>query len=320
VLMFLSSNQVRIKWYPPEFGAHKFCVQLKNLTPSFLEGKKGDDFSIVYVGQENIWISTTLIPDCNYDVRVVGINAQGVLGVPSAPLNFRTYPRGDTSHVYTPKNASASFHIECTGDVCVGDTVLLTERLYAKSHGVGPVHETGGGVRTVDHESFTSRNVTSRPSKASAGNGIGNNTTKRGKTAGTVESGTSVYSLSSTGRGGHLLTGEAPEAGAFIGERVLAAHVVKDNFKSTRVELGVKDLQPGRFSKTRRLWLEVVWQKASNDACKPYELKPGVVVERTQAHIEQFEVFRCAWVNEDARKSLREDLASLSECFLSYKC
>jgi hypothetical protein len=64
----------------------------------------------------------------------------------------------------------------------------------------------------------------------------------------------------------------------------------------------------------------VVWQKASNDACKPYELKPGVVVERTQAHIEQFEVFRCAWVNEDARKSLREDLASLSECFLSYKC
>ena len=310
VLIYLSPTQVRLKWYPPLYGAHKFCVQMKNLTPSGLDGKKKEDYSVVYLGQENTYVCTTLTPDCSYAVRVVGVNFQGILGVPSAPLNFRTYPRGDTQHLFTPKDAGSTFTIECTGDVCVGDTILLTERLYSKPRGMGPVRELKGGVRTADNDTLASRNMVMRSTKSS-----GLKPSREG-----VESGTSVYSLSATGRGGHLVTGDAPEAGLFVGERTLAAHVIADNYKSTRVERNTTELSPDIFSKTRRLWLEVVWQKASNDACKPYELKPGVVVERTQAHIEQFEVFRCPWASEKSRKPLREDLACMSESFLNNKC
>ena len=46
---------------------------------------------------------------------------------------------------------------------------------------------------------------------------------------------------------------------------------------------------------TPRLWLEVIWSKSSNEACERYELKPGVVVERMQGQLEQFEVFRAPW-------------------------
>lgn len=295
-LIYLAPNSVRIKWYPPEHGAHKFCVQLKNLSPS-----RGDDeFTTVFVGQENLWVATTLVPDNMYAVRVVGVNQQGVMGPPSAPLTFRTFPRNETKHIFSARSANSTFSIECTGDVCVGDTILLTERLYAKAS-----RRAQGADDEVDSGSVGGRSRASRGARSKGGG---------------VDGGSSVYSLTATGKGGRLLTGDAPEAGSFIGERTLAAHVVKDNYKSARVSFGSKDLQPGKFSRVRRLWLEVVWQKSSNESCKPYELKPGEVVERSQSHIEQFEVFRCPWIHEESRKSLREDMKLLAECFLQHPC
>jgi hypothetical protein len=70
-----------------------------------------------------------------------------------------------------------------------------------------------------------------------------------------------------------------------------------------------------KFNYQRRLWLEVLWQQASNDACKPFELKPGDIVERKICHLEQFEVFRCRWREENKRRSLEEELDLLRECF-----
>lgn len=106
-------------------------------------------------------------------------------------------------------------------------------------------------------------------------------------------------------------------AGVYIGERTIAAHVIRDNYRTCRDASG-GSVADKAFSRTRRLWLEVVWQRASDDACKPYELRPGVVVERPQPQVEKFEVFRAPWQQEHMRRPLREELSGLSECFLSY--
>lgn len=294
ILIYLSPTCVRIKWYPPPFGAHKYCVQIKNMTPSSatVSSSSENDFNCIFIGQENYWMSTTLTPDAMYAVRVVGVNAQGQLGVPSSPLTFRTYPRDETKHLISTRNINEFFSIECTGDICVGDTILLTERLYHRSKSVIP---------------SATANVSAGGSKPPL--------TKHG-----VQAGTSVYSLNSTGHGGYLITGEGPDPGSYIGERTIAAHVIKDNYKTTRIALNSKELTPAKFNRTRRLWLEVIWQKASNENCKPYELRSGEVIERMGSHIEQFEVFRSVWLHEKLRKPFREDLKSLSDCFLQYPC
>lgn len=106
--------------------------------------------------------------------------------------------------------------------------------------------------------------------------------------------------------------------GIYIGERSIAAHVVRDNYRTAR-DAANGNLGDKKFSKSRRLWLEVVWQKASSEACKPYELKAGVVIERIQSQIEKFEVFRVPWVEEPLRRPLREELTALAECYLDYE-
>jgi hypothetical protein len=300
ILIYLSPTCVRIKWYPPPYGAHKYCVQIKNMTPSSSSVSSENDFTCIFIGQENYWMSTTLTPDAMYAVRVVGVNAQGQLGVPSSPLTFRTYPRDETKHLISTRNINEFFSIECTGDICVGDTILLTERLYHRSKSVVPSATAAATAAAA-----------SRRSGAGGGGGAG--LTKHG-----IQAGTSVYSLNSTGHGGYLITGEGPDPGSYIGERTIAAHVIKDNFKTTRIALNAKELTPSKFNRTRRLWLEVIWQKASNENCKPYELRSGEVIERMGSHIEQFEVFRSVWLHEKLRKSFREDLKSLSDCFLQY--
>lgn len=105
--------------------------------------------------------------------------------------------------------------------------------------------------------------------------------------------------------------------GELIGERTVAAHVVRDNYRSARDSHG-DGFTLKRFSKVRRFWLEVVWQSPSSEACKPYELRPGVVIERQQSAIEKFEVFRAPWSQETSRKSLVEEHVTLAECFHEY--
>ena len=99
--------------------------------------------------------------------------------------------------------------------------------------------------------------------------------------------------LSATDRSLMSVSSSTPAVGVFIGERNIAAYVVKDNYRSSRDEilaLGTSPRDSRRFRKYRRLWLEIVWQKISNEACRKYELKPWAVIERQQSHLEQFEV------------------------------
>ena len=307
-LVHLTSNTVRVKWYPPPFGAYKYTIQLKSNTGVVPKASSSqivassssldDGWVSMFTGQETFWICTTLAPDTSYSVRVVGVNFQGANGIPSDPSHFRTYSRNDTSMILTPKNANSSFSIECTGDVCVGDVILLTERLYSKKKSISEDSEVQGG-------DLAASSVRSKAkSRKHAGGGL--------------DGGNSVYSMSISGRGGHLVTGETPDLGRYLGERTLAAHVVKDNFKHCRISAGKKNYSAEKFGRVRKLWLEVIWQKTNNEKCKPYNLKPGEVVERTQQHIEQFEVFRTPWKEEKSRRPLSDELKTLTACFLTY--
>ena len=228
-----------------------------------------------------------MVPDTEYDVRVLGVNYQGTIGQPSATTRFTTMRRGTVAHTDI-RDTDSDFSIECSGDLCTGDTILITERLFVKDD---------GGKNGPD----VTKSITSKSK-------IG------GKTAMRVDM--SVTSI-------HSDTSGALPPGAYIGERTIAAHIVKDNYRTCRDAVVDKGLTPKdykRFGKFRYLMLEVMWQRASNDACKPYELKKGEVIERSQARLEEFEVFRTPWKNEDKRMPLSSEWASQKDSYVTTSC
>jgi hypothetical protein len=225
-----------------------------------------DGWTTVYYGHQTLWVSTTLASESTYECRYCAVNAQGAVSEPSPVLSFATqvhFHRPSTpapsqcafsrlpslplspglcvalaqhrlskaaEALLHPRNAADVFTVECTGDICVGDTVVMTERLYYKDSR-GPHHNNGDGPAPE--------------------------------------------------------FGELYAPGAFIGERTIAAHVVKDNYRSARdglasLRLGPRDVR--KFGPHRRLWLEVVWQRSSHEACRPYELKVRCEDTRTHTH------------------------------------
>ena len=272
VLLRVTSTSLKIKWYAPARGAMKFEVQLQS--------SSNMEWINVYCGQENVWMSTTMAPDCAYKVRVLAINYQGASSEPSAAVSFKTPPRSELKEVLTPRNVESSFTIECIEDICVGDIILISERLFAKEKNRRFDLDDKGGINA-------------QPSVHSTD----------GKN---VRMDLSVISY----------TGERPAPGSYIGERTIAAHVVRDNYRSYRDSVGTNQIDVRKFGKVRRLWLEVIWEQASTESCKQYKLNAGTVIERTQAHFEQFEVFRCPWQMEEQRLSFASEIESLVDCFM----
>jgi Ca2+-binding EF-hand superfamily protein len=353
VLIDVTSNTMRIKWYAAEFGCFKFVVQMRIASGAVVAGgtnnnngttkrssgatltglnlKDGEGWYQVYLGQDNVYTCVTLASETAYEVRVFAVNYQGTLSESSPILEFRTLTRTDTSSVLTPKNAGQAFTVECTGDICVGDTVLITERLYLRpaqamqGKHVQSIAVTGSihaikGISSHNNLASTTGKVTATAIHANAGKG------KRSSAAATME-------ITSTRSG---LVGDDPNqsavfdggvsitsvAGAFLGERTIAALVTKDNYRSSRDAMLARNIAPGvgsnnkAFGGMRRLWLEVVWQRSSNEEVRRYEAKPGEVIERLQSHLEEFEVFRVPWRQENLRKSLVQEWHTLQDCFV----
>lgn len=270
-----SGTTVKLKWYPPKYGSFKFEVQL--FTVSSPTGSTSQEWTSAYNGQENTFMTTTLAPESVYKARVFCINYQGIASEPSEIVTFKTLPRSENKLNLTTKNVSSSFTIECVEDICVGDIILMTERLFAKDN-----HSSGDDM----------------------GRSLGPQASVRLDRG--VRMDMSVTSF----------TGEQPAPGAFIGERTIACHVVRDNYRTYREATGSSRIDAMRFCRSRRLWLEVIWEQSSTPACKQYKLSPGTIIERTQSHFEQFEVFRTVWTHEEARLPFTAELESLSECFL----
>lgn len=80
-----SATCALVKWYPPEYGAFKFVLQLQT-------GRDGR-WVVAYNGQDSTFTSTTLAPDTDYQARVLAVNFQGREGAPSQACSFRTLPR-----------------------------------------------------------------------------------------------------------------------------------------------------------------------------------------------------------------------------------
>lgn len=99
VVVRLSATNLVLKWYAPEYGVFKFLVQLQS---------KGSPWKTVYNGHETIFTSTTMTPDTDYSVRVIGLNQQGREGEPSATTNLKMLPRSAT-HGLSIKNAGNFF-------------------------------------------------------------------------------------------------------------------------------------------------------------------------------------------------------------------
>ena len=314
LLVTLEATTVRIKLYAPEFGGFKFLLQLKALTSfpgnplrgieigriggsssgavnggpnpgvqSVIGGVAGNrdinsgDWVSVYFGMETLFTCTTMHTDADYQCRYFAVNCQGAVSEPSPVQSFSTLHRDDSSSLLTHRNAEHFFTIECTGDICVGDTVLMTERLFSKPPRDDSSASSGSRIIGGGFGSKTGANAAQGNLKSSMR--LNMNATDR-----------SLMSVSSSGG--------TPAPGVFIGERTIAAYVVRDNYRSSRDEilsLGTSPKDLRRFGKYRRLWLEVVWQKSSNEACKRYELKKGAVIERQQSHLEQFEVCIVWW-------------------------
>lgn len=342
-LIDLSWNTVRVKWYPSEYGAYKFIVHLRpsqqivgnnstrsaRATAATIVGvDTGEDGWIqVYNGPDNFYTCTTLSTDFTYELRVFSVNYQGNMSEPSPSLLFTTLSRNDNSSVINSKSVSALFTVECTGDICVGDTILITERLFLrpKVGGGGGVGEekVGGGGSVVSARgggggggggASTARPLSrgkQRPSSASATGSRANNPL-----------GNSVASLHTTmtvENDGFISIHPSNNA-QFIGERTFAAIVTKDNYRTSRDVLESRGitLQSNykEFASYRKLWLEIVWQKSSNEAAKQYELKSGEILERFQNHLELFEVFRCPWKQEPLRKPFTQEWDLLRDCFI----
>lgn len=240
------------------------------------------DWVTVYYGMETLYTCTTMHTDADYQCRYFCVNCQGAVSEPSPIQSFSTLHRDDVSQVLNHRNAEQFFTIECTGDICVGDTVLMTERLFSKP----PKEDTNHNGMNSNSNLNSYLSSSSRLSRSGSFRAIpGGPKNTRFNSAATDQSTMSVISGATSS-----------PLGTFIGERTIAAYVVKDNYRSCRDELNSLNIVPKdlrRFGKYRRLWLELVWQKSSNEACKRYELKPGAVIERQQGHLEQFEVLYC---------------------------
>lgn len=282
LLMHVTLTKVKLKWYPPAFGAFKFVVQVRAVIEGGEEGycrqgnalstaeKRREKWKTVLTGLDTFWNGTGLLPHTKYQARVLSVNCQGICSEPSPVLKFSTLE--GTAVPITP-STKASFKIQCTGDICVGDTILMTERLFAKPLRAKESKDSkSGATDSVDASKVNSTKV-------------------------------------------------------FIGERVIAALVVKDDFRLARDILASADrpvdsstvsaADVKKIGKVRKLWLEVLWHR-SDPACRPYELQQ--VLERFQADVEKFDVFRCPWDKEDLRMTLWQEWAALSECYVQLNC
>jgi hypothetical protein len=271
-----------VKWFPGKNGAFKFSVQARWSTSNDTNRDVSDSawpWKEMFSGPENTWKGCSLNPGARYQIRIISLNNQGNAAEPSEKLEFSTLDRANNKAQLTPKNVDSTFTVECTGDIVVGDTILITERLYAKATGAVEGYDSNGLSKAGNKKNVTKMNM-------------------------------SVTSI------GAASVVDAP-VGQYIGERTVAAHVVRDNFRSGREGLIHSGVGSEKFAKLRRLGLEVVWQQASSDACKPYELKSGQVVERVQSHLEQFEVFRCDWIQEKTRRSLKIEYGDLVDSYIT---
>jgi len=310
---FLSDPKcVALKWYPGRNGAHKYVVECKLVEALDWERDRSIEAAqhklraqgwrkcfeardntarLLVAGGAAATSGEGLLPNSVYHLRVTALNAHDVSGPPSDHTLCRTSvvnrqgggssgggggnpllggaasssSRRQTSpSVLKPSNAHQHFTVECRGDIVVGDTVICTEQLFV---GVDGKLVKGAGTQRSIH--------------LPGGGGAG-------------------AAASANQRGGSAETGSAVTR-VFIGERTIAAHVVKDSYRTpARNEMMGGGGSAGRFQ-SRMLRLEVIWSTCSSEDSAGFLLTKDDVIERDEAALSEYEVFRAEWKEEKRR-------------------
>ena len=144
-----SDKEVYLKLAYSEGGGSCFLVE-KKLIKVLEKGKAksgttrrtaAEGWVELFKGSDNLVKCTGLFPNCLYQFRARGCNADGVAGPFSDVVTVNTRER---KLILKPTNAPEVFTIECTRDVVVGDLILFTERLFLKDGKL--VNAATGGV------------------------------------------------------------------------------------------------------------------------------------------------------------------------------
>lgn len=103
--------------------------------------------------------------------------------------------------------------------------------------------------------------------------------------------------------------GGSKSTGQYIGERTIAAHVLKDTYRSSHQTQQVGLAKPlSRYQSTnvqRTLRLQVVWSTVSTE--EELELRKDMIIQRDAERISEFETFRVPWHHEQGRLPEREE-------------
>merc|ERR1719263_1143910 len=86
--------------------------------------------------------------------------------------------------------------------------------------------------------------------------------------------------------------------GRYIGERTIAASVLKDTYRSPRHTLVIGMSKP---LSRRMLRLEVIWSTVSTEEALDHVLRKDAIVQMDEEQVFEFETFRVSWEEEGER-------------------
>ena len=276
-IIAVTDTTVLLKLYYGDGGGSKFQLQRK-LIKVLSSSRKAHSAAKKYI--EEGWVSTyegsnglvkcgNMLSNCIYQFRAKAINVKGGSGAWSDVVLSNT---SENRVVLRAASAPEVFTIECTGDVVTGDLILFTERLFK---------EKDGGKLVMN-----------------GGNGLG-----MGKCGGggvvTPRLNMSVDGSINGSCGGRKNNGNGNGV-EFAGERTVAARVLSRRIGSTT--------QSQKVNNKRSLRMEVVWSSVSDRKRAGGEvLKEGVLIERDEGCLFNFETFRAEWIDENLRVASKDE-------------
>ena len=217
----------------------------------------------------------------------------------------------------------SGFSIECRYDICVGDTILFTERIYLRE-------KSGDMTKSKLEEEVES--------VAGAGS-VRSSRVVNGKKVVRLDMSNRQDDGASSIGGATVNVGHS-QNNVLLGERTIAAYVVRDNFRTLQhtgvlgttksaaavtssyntLSLDAVEKQKLKLIKGRKLGLEVIWCLSSTPESKKYEYKAGQTIERNQDlnTLLSFEIYRTEWSDETQRLSYEMERELLKDCFLEY--
>lgn len=278
VVVRTETHAIVLKWYPGSGSAHKYELQMCFVESLAAPGGTGS------MGGTNDKQSSdegwkTIYEGVDNSIRVTALTGSAVYRFRVCAINARggasewsrhAQAATDTSNpVWKSSSAASQFQVDCNGDIVVGDTIIFTERLYVDSS--GQLMQGAGAASTINLTKSRPGEVTPRlsMSMASVNTEVG---------------------------------------GEFIGERTVAAHVIKDSSLTMRKRAGAEGLQYNKASAAARVVrMEVLWTTVSRASADAFQLARGSVIERREKRLFQFEVFRALWVEDEHRKGVIEE-------------